>query len=145
MSSAECRLSAIIPYASVSSEEIPRRLDRYRGRYRNEVHQNSVPLNRTVVSVPNSSFAGYNALRITQSRDKVLFNPYASQSNALRRRIRCTIRLVESLRQMLAANQLVESVPTPVRVTGLAASALSVEIFCYVRTGNIDEFYNHSG
>jgi len=99
-------------------------------------------LNRTVVSVPNSSFAGYN-LENYSSRDKILFNPTLSikrttPEDQLRR-------LVDALRQMLAANQSVESVPTPVRVTALAATAVSVEIFCYVRTANIDEFYTIQG
>jgi MscS family membrane protein len=95
-------------------------------------------LNRTVVSVPNSSFAGYN-LENYSSRDKILFNPTLSiKRTTPEEQVR---HLVDSLRQMLAANQLVESVPTPVRVTGLAASALSVEIFCYVSTADIDKFY----
>jgi MscS family membrane protein len=95
-------------------------------------------LNRTVVSVPNSSFAGYN-LENYSSRDKILFNPTLSiKRTTPEEQMR---RLVDSLRQMLAANQLVESVPTPVRVTGLAAAALSIEIFCYVRTAELDKFY----
>jgi MscS family membrane protein len=95
-------------------------------------------LNRTVVSVPNSSFAGYN-LENYSSRDKILFNPTLSiKRTTPEEQVR---RLVDSLRQMLAANQLVESVPTPVRVTGVAAAALSVEIFCYVRTAELDKFY----
>jgi MscS family membrane protein len=99
-------------------------------------------LNRTVVSVPNSSFAGYN-LENYSSRDKVLFNPTLSIKRATPEDQ--VVRLVESLRQMLAANQLVECVSTPVRVTGLAAAALSVEIFCYVRTSDIDKFYTIQG
>jgi MscS family membrane protein len=99
-------------------------------------------LNRTVVSVPNSSFAGYN-LENYSSRDKVLFNPTLSIKRTTPEEQ--VLHLVESLRQMLAANQLVECVPTPVRVTGLAAAALSVEIFCYVRTADIDKFYTIQG
>jgi MscS family membrane protein len=95
-------------------------------------------LNRTVVSVPNASFAGYN-LENYSLRDKVLFNPTL---NIKRTTPEDQVRhLVDALRKMLAANQSVESVPTPVRVTGIAAAALSIEIFCYVRTANIDEFY----
>jgi len=95
-------------------------------------------LNRTVVSVPNSSFAGYN-LENYSSRDKILFNPTLSIKRTTPEDQ--VLHLVESLRQMLAANQLVECVPTPVRVTGLSAGALNVEIFCYVRTADIDKFY----
>jgi MscS family membrane protein len=99
-------------------------------------------LNRTLVSVPNSSFAGYN-LENYSVRDKVLFNPtLLIKRTTPEEQVHA---LMESLRKMLAANQQVESVPTPVRVTGLTAAALSVEIFCYVRTGNIDEFYTIQG
>ncbi|MGA3242942.1 MAG: mechanosensitive ion channel family protein [Bryobacteraceae bacterium] len=95
-------------------------------------------LNRTVVSVPNSSFAAYN-LENYSSRDKILFNPtFPIKRTTPEDRV---LHLVESLRQLLAANQLVECVPTPVRVTGLAAATLSVEVFCYVRTGDMDKFY----
>jgi len=99
-------------------------------------------LNRTVVSVPNSSFASYN-LENYSSRDKLLFNPTLSIKRTTPEDQ--VLHLAESLRQMLAANQLVECVPTPVRVTGLAAAALSVEIFCYVRTADIDKFYTVQG
>ena len=99
-------------------------------------------LNRTVVSVPNSSFAGYN-LENYSSRDKLLFNPTLSIKRSTPEDQ--VLRLVESLRQMLTANQLAECVPTPVRVTALAAAALSVEIFCYVRTSDIEKFYTIQG
>ncbi len=99
-------------------------------------------LNRTLVSVPNSSFAGYN-LENYSSRDKILFNPTLSIKRTTPEEQ--VHRLVESLVKMLAANQSVESVPTSVRVTGIAAAALSVEIFCYVRTGDIDRFYTIQG
>lgn len=99
-------------------------------------------LNRTLVSVPNSSFAGYN-LENYSVRDKVLFNPtLLIKRTTPEEQVHA---LMESLRKMLAANQQVEGVPTPVRVTSLTAAALSVEIFCYVRTGNIDEFYTIQG
>jgi MscS family membrane protein len=99
-------------------------------------------LNRTVVSVPNSAFAGYN-LENYSLRDKILFNPTLMiKRTTPEDQVR---RLVDALRQMLAANKLVESVPTPVRVTGLAAAALSVEIFCYVRTADVNEFYTIQG
>jgi MscS family membrane protein len=99
-------------------------------------------LSRTVVSVPNSSFAGYN-LENYSLRDKLLFNPTLSiKRDTPEEQVR---NLVEALKQMLAANELVESVPTPVRVTGLAAAALSVEIFCYVRTADTNRFYSIQG
>jgi MscS family membrane protein len=99
-------------------------------------------LNRTVVSVPNSAFAGYN-LENYSSRDKILFNPTLSiKRTTPEDKVQ---QLVDALRKILTANHLVECVPTPVRVTGLAAAALSVEIFCYVRTADINEFYTIQG
>jgi MscS family membrane protein len=99
-------------------------------------------LNRTVVSVPNSSFAGYN-LENYSSRDKILFNPtIAIKRSTPEEQVR---QLVAALRQMSTANKTVEIVPTPVRVTGLAPAALNIEIFCYVRTPDIDEFYTLQG
>ena len=99
-------------------------------------------LNRTLVSVPNSAFAGYS-LENYSSRAKILFNPtFSIKRTTPEERVRD---LVEAIRKMLAANQRVECVPTPVRVTGLTAAALSVEIFCYVLTSDIDEFYTIQG
>ena len=99
-------------------------------------------LNRTLVSVPNSAFAGYN-LENFSSRDKILFNPTLSiKRSTPEDQIN---HLVESLRQMLAENKMVESVPTPVRVTAIAAPALSLEIFCYIRTADINRFYAIQG
>ena len=43
------------------------------------------------------------------------------------------------------ANNLVESVPTPVRLTALASTSVNLEIFCYVRTADIDRFYTIQG
>jgi len=99
-------------------------------------------LNRTIVSVPNSSFAGYN-LENYSLRDKLLFNPTLSiKRTTPEDQLRL---LVDALGKMLAANELVERVPTPVRVTGLGAAAISLEIFCYVRTADVDRFYTIQG
>jgi MscS family membrane protein len=95
-------------------------------------------LNRTVVSVPNSTFAGYN-LENYSSRDKILFNPTLQIKRATpEEKVRG---LVESLRKSLAANKEVEMVPTPVRITGLGSASINVEIFCYVLTPDINHFY----
>ena len=99
-------------------------------------------LNRTVVSVPNSTFAGYN-LENYSSRDKILFNPTLQIKRATpEEKVRG---LVESLRQSLAANKEVETVPTPVRITGLGSASINVEIFCYVLTPDINRFYTIQG
>jgi len=99
-------------------------------------------LNRTVVSVPNTTFAGYN-LENYALRDKILFNPTIQIKRASPEdRVRG---LIESLRESLAAHREVESVPTPVRITGLAGGAMSIEIFCWVLTADIDRFYTIQG
>ncbi len=99
-------------------------------------------LNRTVVSVPNSTFAGYN-LENYSSRDKILFNPTLQIKRATpEEKVRG---LVESLRKSLAANKEVETVPTPVRITGLGTASINVEIFCYVLTPDINHFYTIQG
>jgi MscS family membrane protein len=95
-------------------------------------------LNRTVVSVPNATFAGYN-LENYASRDKILFNPTLQiKRGTPEDRVRG---LVETLRQSLVENKEVETVPTPVRITGLGGAAINIEIFCYVLTPNINRFY----
>lgn len=99
-------------------------------------------LNRTVVSVPNATFAGYNLENYT-SRDKILFNPTIQIKRVTpEERVQG---LIESLRQSLAANREVESVPTPVRITGLSGGAMNIEIFCWVLTADINRFYTIQG
>lgn len=95
-------------------------------------------LNRTLVSVPNANFAGLN-LENYSVRDKILFNPvFQVKRNTGDSQLRT---LMESLGKMLAERKDVELVPTPARLTGLSAAAYSLELFCYVRTADNDEFY----
>ncbi|HEX3879904.1 MAG TPA: mechanosensitive ion channel family protein [Bryobacteraceae bacterium] len=99
-------------------------------------------LSRTVVSVPNSTFAGYN-LENYASRDKILFNPtLALKRGAGEQSISAAI---EAVRKLLSAHKDVESPPAPVRIVGLTASAVNMEIFCYVRTTDLDRFYTIQG
>ncbi len=99
-------------------------------------------LNRTVVSVPNSTFAGYN-LENFGLRDKILFNPtLAIQRSTPEEKVRA---LLDALRKLLASNHQVEAPPTPARIVGVTAGAINVEIFCYVLTQNIDNFYSVQG
>ena len=99
-------------------------------------------LNRTLVSIPNSVFASAN-LENYSVRDKILFNPTLQ--------IKRTTpdeevwRLIDELHKALEANHSVELVPTPVRLIGLTAASFNIEIFCYVRTPDIDEFYKIQG
>jgi MscS family membrane protein len=95
-------------------------------------------LNRTVVSVPNATFAGYN-LENYSVRDKILFNPTLPVKRGTPEdRVRG---FVDTLRHALESNKELEMVPTPVRITGLGGAAIQVEIFCYVLTSDINRFY----
>jgi MscS family membrane protein len=99
-------------------------------------------LSRTLVSVPNATFAGIN-LENYAERDKILFNPtFQIKRGATDEDV---WHLIESLQAALKKHQSVELVPTPVRLIGLTATALNIEIFCYVLTPDIDQFYKIQG
>jgi MscS family membrane protein len=99
-------------------------------------------LSRTVVSVPNSTFASAN-LENYSVRDKILFNP----SFQIKRSTpdEEVWRLIDALHKALEGSRSVELVPTPVRLTGLTAASFNIEIFCYVLTPDIDRFYKIQG
>jgi MscS family membrane protein len=97
-------------------------------------------LNRTLISIPNSSFAGMNLENYTE-RDKILFNPTitikrATPKDTIRKVMR---RLEDTLRDI----KYVEIGSTPVRITGYSAASFTIEIFAYVLTSAIDEHYKH--
>jgi MscS family membrane protein len=95
-------------------------------------------LNRTVMSIPNSAFAGMNLENYAQ-RDKILFNPTLQiKRGTSTEKIRALIRAIETL---LKEHKDVEIGPSPVRVTGLSATAIAMEIFAYTLTDDINEFY----
>ncbi len=95
-------------------------------------------LNRTVVSVPNASFAGMN-LENYAVRDKILFNPTLQVKRATPKdQIR---RCMEALKDVLAQNKSIETGPSPIRITALSAASFAIEIFAYVLTADLDEFY----
>ncbi len=99
-------------------------------------------LSRTVVSVPNSTFAAANLENYSQ-RDKILFNPtFQIKRSTPDEEV---WRLMESLHKALQGNEKVELAPTPVRLVGLTAASFNIEIFCYVLTPDIDEFYKTQG
>lgn len=99
-------------------------------------------LSRTLVSVPNATFAAIN-LENFALRDKILFNP-AFQIKRTTPEAEVW-HLLEDLRAALAKHGSVELVPTPVRLIGLTAAAFNIEIFCYVLTADIDQFYQIQG
>lgn len=95
-------------------------------------------LNRTVISIPNSSFAGMN-LENYSLRDKILFNPtFQIKRTTPKDQIR---HVMAGIQDDLAKNKMVEIGPTPVRISALSAASFAMEIFAYVLTSDIDEFY----
>lgn len=97
-------------------------------------------LNRTIVSIPNSSFAGMNLENYTV-RDKILFNPsFAIRRSTPKEQMR---KLLDDLREALSHAPSIEIGKTPVRVSAFAAASFTIEIFAYVRTVDIDEYYKH--
>lgn len=95
-------------------------------------------LNRTVVSVPNANFAGFN-LENYSVRDKILFNPsFQIKRTATDDQMHAVI---DALGKLFAGRSDVEAVPTPARIVGIAAGYFILEVFAYVRTSDIDAFY----
>ena len=95
-------------------------------------------LNRTIMSIPNSAFAGMNLENYAQ-RDKILFNPTLQLKRSTpKEKIESLITAIETL---LHDDKQMEIGPSPVRLTGLTATAMPMEIFAYARTSDIDEFY----
>lgn len=95
-------------------------------------------LNRTVVSIPNSSFATAN-LENYALRDKILFNPtFQIKRGTPKDKIR---EAMQGLHEMLATTSGVEIGPTPVRISAYSAAAFTIELFAYVLTSDIDQFY----
>jgi MscS family membrane protein len=97
-------------------------------------------LSRSVVSIPNSAFAGMN-LENYAVRDKLLFNPtFAIKRATPKEQIR---RLLKNLGDMLRQRQEVEVGQTPARISGYSAASFTVEVFAYVKTSDMSEFYQH--
>lgn len=94
-------------------------------------------LDRTVVSVPNATFASME-LENFAKRDRIWFRAqlglrYETTPDQLR------YVLVE-IRRVLYAHPKVDPVPARVRFVGFGAFALEVEIFAYVLTTDMSEF-----
>jgi MscS family membrane protein len=72
-------------------------------------------------------------------RDKILFNPAFTIKRATSKdQIR---QLIKDLRDRLARNNEVKIGPTPVRIAACSAASFTVEVFAYVLTPDIDEYY----
>lgn len=97
-------------------------------------------LARTLVSIPNSSFASMN-LENYAVRDKILFNPtFTVKRTNSKEHIR---QLLTAVADMLKQRKEIQLGPTPVRISAYSAASFTIEIFAYVLTADIDEYYNH--
>ena len=95
-------------------------------------------LNRTLMSIPNASFAAMN-LENYASRDKILFNPTIQIKRGMPKdKIR---QLMAALEDLLKQNKRLEAGPAPIRLSSLSAASFGLEIFAYALTPDIDEFY----
>ncbi len=92
---------------------------------------------RTVVSVPNGQFATMTLENIS-GRDKIWFHPMVS----LRRDTTSDqlSRVLASVREILTTHSKVETGPIPVRFVGVGSYSLDVEVNCYVKTTDFEEF-----
>jgi MscS family membrane protein len=94
-------------------------------------------LDRTVLTVPNGEFSSLHIENFSH-RDRFWFHPilnlrYETTPEQMRR-------VLQALREMLKAHPKVEHDSARVRLIGLAAYSLDVEIFAYVVARNHDEF-----
>jgi len=94
-------------------------------------------LDRTIITVPNGEFSSLQIENFAM-RDKFWFHPtlslrYETTPDQMRY-------LLVELRAMLYSHPRVDPDPARVRFTGLGADSLSIEIFAYVDTTDINEF-----
>jgi MscS family membrane protein len=95
-------------------------------------------LNRTIVSVPNSAFAGLS-LENYSVRDKILFNPsFQIKRSTTDDQVHA---LIDALNKLLSGRRDIEPAPTPARIVGITSGSFTLEIFAYVLTPDIDAFY----
>jgi MscS family membrane protein len=95
-------------------------------------------LNRSMVSVPNSNFAGLN-LENYSVRDKILFNPTFQIKRAVTDDQ--MLALIDSIGSFLKSRADMQPAPTPARIVAISSAAYSLEIFAYVLTADTDRFY----
>ncbi len=99
-------------------------------------------LHRTVVSVPNAAFAALNIENFTM-RDKILFNTTLPIKRGMpEEQVK---QAMDAIQQKLASHKSVEAGKQFVRVTGLTPAAVTLEVFCYVKTSDWNEFYAVQG
>ena len=95
-------------------------------------------LARTLMSIPNSAFAGMN-LENYAERDKILFNPTLQiKRGTPKDKIRG---LMKALEDLLKNDKRIEIGPSPLRLSNLSSASYALEIFAYALTPDINEFY----
>ncbi len=95
-------------------------------------------LDRTVIAVPNGEFSSLQIENFAR-RDRFLFQTtlglrYETSADQLRY-------VVVEIERLLLSDERVHPDPVRVRFIGFGDSALSVEIFAYIRTGEVNEFH----
>jgi MscS family membrane protein len=95
-------------------------------------------LDRTLVTVPNAQFASFE-LENFGARDRIWLQAtlglrYETSADQLRQ-------VLARVKQLLQDDPRVDPDPARVRLAGFGASSLDLEIFAYLRTRDINEFY----
>jgi MscS family membrane protein len=94
-------------------------------------------LDRTLVTVPNSQVSTMTLENFTR-RDKIWFHPkFNLRLDSTSAQIR---EVMESFAEILKNHPEIEIGPAPVRFTGVADYSLTIEIFAYVLTPEMDRF-----
>jgi len=92
---------------------------------------------RTLVAIPNGTVASINVENFSR-RDKILFKTnlgVRSETSADHLRF-----VLSEVRRLLYSHPKVETGSVRVRLTDIAGSSLSVEVFCYILTRDFNEF-----
>ncbi len=92
---------------------------------------------RTLVAIPNGTVASINVENFSR-RDKILFKTnigVRSETTADHLRF-----VLSEVRRLLYSHPKVETGSVRVRLTDIAGSSLSVEVFCYILTRDFNEF-----
>jgi MscS family membrane protein len=92
---------------------------------------------RTLLAIPNGTVATINVENLSR-RDKILFKTVlALHTETPQQHVSAVI---SEIRRVLSDQPKIESHTIRVRLMELTASAINVELFCYVLTKNFDEF-----
>jgi MscS family membrane protein len=94
-------------------------------------------LDRTLVTIPNAQFSSMSLENFSR-RDKMLFHPML---NLRRDTTPAQVRsILEAIHRILTEDRRIEAGNLPVRFIGVGSYSLDVEVFCYILTGDGNEF-----